>query len=164
MQLSGGSVLRRYPLTVSVANPAAGADWTATVPAGRRWHVQSVIGTLTTSIAAANRRPRLLVTDGLVTLVAVPSGVAETASLAWVNVWGDGLVSTNDGLYVSQGMPDMYLAAGAQIKTSTAAIDTADQWSGVYVFVTEEMIGRGAESIDRYEDVEIAGIAPSLIG
>ncbi len=68
---------------INIANPAAGVDWTVTIPINTRWNLRHVFATLTTSAAAANRNPRLQVTaGGAAVFRSIQSLADQLASLA----------------------------------------------------------------------------------
>jgi hypothetical protein len=127
-----------FQRTVQQANPAAGVDWTVTVPAGVRWQLQSIFAVLTTSAAAANRLPRIQIDDGVNVIFAVPAAVNETASLAWLNSWGAGAGAGAfvDPNAIALALPnDLYLLAGWRVRVVTANIQAADQWSQINLAV-----------------------------
>jgi hypothetical protein len=127
-----------FQRTVQQANPGAGADWTLTVPASVRWQLQTVFALLTTSAAAANRLPRLIIDDGVNIIWQSPAQVNETASLAWGNNWGAGAGSfaAADPNNVQQALPnDLFLLAGWRVRVLTANIQAGDQWSAISIAV-----------------------------
>ena len=74
--------------SVTVVNPAAGADFSVTVPAGASWLLNSVAATFATSATVGTRTPVLLITDA--TGHAVFSGATafgQAASLTWSYSW-----------------------------------------------------------------------------
>jgi hypothetical protein len=130
--------------TITVGNPAAGTDWSFTVPTGARQKIVSVSAILTTSANAANRQPRLIVDDGANILFNSGAPVNETASLTWTNTWGAGASGpvTTDPSKVLNAVPnDLFLPAGFRIRTVTGAIDAADQWSAITIAVLEWLEG-----------------------
>jgi hypothetical protein len=111
-------------------NPAAGADWSVTVPGGQRWRLLSIRSILVTSAAVANREVQLAITANALVVALAPSGVAQVASETRHYTWyaaaarGAGAVSLN----VTVPLPAVLLPAGATIETITQAIDVADDW------------------------------------
>src|SRR5207253_559703 len=73
--------------TFNVATPAVGTDWSFTVPGESILGVFSIVATLATSAAVANRVPTLRVTDGSATFWRVGAGAAITATLTTVVSW-----------------------------------------------------------------------------
>lgn len=124
---------------VQITNPAAGADWVATVPTGARWKVYSFHALFTASATVANRQVEVIVDDG--------------ANIYWdsdaqVNITAGQAVSINDtGTNVPQGVftttqnlvipPQLQMAAGHRIRTATAGIQAGDQWSAINLLVEE---------------------------
>jgi hypothetical protein len=117
---------------VAVGNPAAGADYSIIVPAGVNWLVRSFRMQLVTSAAAANRFVTLRVDDGAANIFAdISGGTVQAASLTFLYTWANGLpVSANNNVFTN-GLPtEMRLPGGFRIRTVTAAIQAADQFSG----------------------------------
>ena len=126
--------------SVTIATPAAGANWSITVPAGASWTLNSVRATLATSAAVANRVPDLQIKDGSGNIVMdALAGVAQTASLTDVWNWSAGAAtSTVLGATNTVGLPAGFkLNAGWVIQQATAGLQAADQWSGIALAVTE---------------------------
>ena len=122
--------------TVTVANPAPGADWTYTLPAPAR--LKAVASALTPS-GAANRYPFLAIATAgsAATIAQSANATAITAGASggaycdwWPGVADTSLVS---GTYQFQktGMPDLMLPAGSVIKSITVGLQAADQWSSI---------------------------------
>jgi hypothetical protein len=120
------------------ANPAAGAEWSVTVPANQLWKVTSVTATLVTAVAAANREVSLVTDDGAVITTTSPTGLTHVASLTKAYTWiaflswrGVGAQALNQ----VTGMGEHWLPAGHRIRTVTTNIQAADDWSApVIVF------------------------------
>jgi len=126
--------------SVTITNPAAGANWSITVPAGASWTLTSARATLATSATAANRIPDLQIKDGSGNIVLdALAGVAQTATLTDVWSWSVGAVtSTVLGATNSVGLPGGFdLNAGWQIVQVTANLQAGDQWSSIVLGVTE---------------------------
>lgn len=121
--------------SVAVTNPAAGADFSFTVPTGERLRLRSLTATLTTAVAVANRQPVLNITDGTSILFSIVPTVVQTASLAVRYSWGAMLgveVVGNGGLFVAEPLPDVLLEPGFKVTSVTGAIAAADQWSAIH--------------------------------
>jgi hypothetical protein len=133
---SGAGVTR----SITVATPAAGANWSITVPPGASWTLISARATLVTSAAAANRTPNLQIKDGSGNIVLdALGGVAQTASLTVTWSWSAGAAtSTVLSSVNSVGLPQgLKLNAGWVIQQATANLQAADQWSAIALSVTE---------------------------
>lgn len=139
---------------ILVATPAAGAEWSVTLPGNQIWEVRSITATLVTSAAVATRRPSLVIDDQTTTFMRLVSGITSAASLTTVWSWVNGydLETGASGSAVTDPFPaDLTLPAGHRIRSVTAAIDVADQWSSIVVWgrrintgVTEIAVAREA--------------------
>ena len=124
----------------SVPTPAAGADWTITVPgSGEFWEIVAVRARFVTSSAVANRFLTFNVKDNVGNIVYQSAfGTAQTASITegvvlspqYVTVSGD--VSSTK--IVTLPLPEGPYLPGFTINSSTVAIDTGDQWSQIAVW------------------------------
>jgi len=118
---------------VAVANPGAGADYAITVPAGVNWLLRSMRFQLVTAVAVANRFVVVLLQDNLGnTFAQIPAGPVQAASLTFQYTLANGLTVQSVNNVNITGLPlEARLPGGFQIKTSTAAIQAADQFSGM---------------------------------
>lgn len=118
---------------VTTADPAAGAEFSVTVPVGETWELESVHATLVTSAVAGNRRVTLVIDDGVNILAEIVAGLDHIASTTIVYSYtadaGYETVATRSGV-IQQGIPRMLLAAGYRIRTVTDALDVGDNWIG----------------------------------
>ena len=124
----------------SVTSPAAGADWTQTVPTGARWLLHGIYATLATSATAGSRNPLLLVDDGTNRLGAQDTALTQGVSLTNDWTWVPGTPTT--GLFATPvnvvDLPfPMPMFAGWRIRTLTAALSATDQWSAIRLLVEE---------------------------
>jgi hypothetical protein len=120
--------------SLPVAAPAAGAEWSAKVPAGEIWRVLSVRALLTTSAVVANRVPALVVADASRTLLTLGAGVNQAAGLAQLYQWAKRLGATLTGqpaVSIANALPELVIPEGGSIGSLTAALDAGDQYSGV---------------------------------
>lgn len=115
-------------------NPAAGADWTFTIPAGTRKRVVSVSALLTTAVAVANRFASIIIDDGVNIVAQIPSGFAQAASLANQYTFADSTTGTASASNVSiASLPsNLILPAGFRVRSLTGGIQAADQWSNIF--------------------------------
>lgn len=125
--------------SLQVSNPAAGADWSQTVPTGARWRVESIVATLTTLVAVANRIPTFIVDDGVNVVFQVDVIAAEVASSAKVYCLTAGQTpATGAGSTISLPLPGpLVMNGGWRIRTSTSGLQGTDQWSGISLNVEE---------------------------
>lgn len=138
--LDGAGALR----SITGTTPAAGADIAETVPTGARWSLIAFHALLTTGAAVANRFPRFVFDDGTNTFWNTPQGVAHAASLAIHYATSQGLTGNfSDSLttYFQAAPAGLELGPAFRIRTVTAAIQAADQWSAVQYLVREKMEG-----------------------
>lgn len=128
-----------YLHSQQVTTPAAGADWTITVPTQARWRIRSVTGILTTNATVVNRIPQLQITDGAnVTFNGQPT-VTVPASQA-VAVCGSPSVSTNVVNVTGVMIPlpaDTFMAAGHILKSLTTNLQGADTWTAIWIQLEE---------------------------
>jgi len=148
----GGSVLS-YPKMIpalptdgpglsfsqNLGNPGAGTDFVYTVPAGARQRIVGLSATLTTAVAAANRLPSLIIDDGVHTTIILPSNGTQAASLAYVYTWADSVqwLPLYDTKITAPLPSNLILQQGYRMRSATTGIQGADQWSGIWLQVTE---------------------------
>lgn len=132
---------------VTLANPAAGADWSFTVPSDRIWVPYLLSATLTTSAAVANRGPRLRVLNESAVFVAFASAPKQSDSAhalqpaSEANVWswakgigGATLMNAGDN-YHQQTLGDLALLPGWRLDVNTLVLQAGDQWSAIIMQV-----------------------------
>ena len=144
---SGQTPWRRARVSVPVADPAAGADWSAQVPAGVLWRPVAVRATLITSADVADRLPVLAVDTGNGTFLSIPATAVQAASLAWLYSWpvhGNAYQVTT---YAVAGIPELVLQAGWSLGVATDNLQAADQWSGITLHVVETQIRDGSVDV-----------------
>jgi hypothetical protein len=127
-----GNILR-----IASADPAAGAEYTHSVPAGKIWRIISIVIPFTTAVAVANRRPVLTIDDGANIVYRVPVAADIPASQAAFIVAAPYLpayVAVNNHLVP---LPELILPAGYRIRTATTLIQGADDY-GVANLLVEE--------------------------
>ena len=129
-----------YPHTLTVTNPAAGADWgMTTVPLGR-YLVRSVIATLTTSAAVANRVPTLeVLSESLAVIARYPATVVQAAGSANLYVWSPAPTTptTIASIAVSPLPGELILRNPQQLQAVTLNLQAGDQWSNILILVEE---------------------------
>ena len=125
--------------SITGSTPAAGAEISETVPANTRWRLLSFRTQIVTAVAVASREPRLILDDGVNEFYRVDNGANIAASLTTVLVWAPS-VPISAGIATDQIAPipgDTWLGAGYRIRTLTAAIQAADQYSAPQYEVLE---------------------------
>lgn len=126
-------------VVVTQGNPAAGAEVTVAVPAGKWWAVRAVHFKLVTAVAVANRLVRLAMDDGANVFFTVPNDVAHAASQTTEYSYG-ATFEAAQGATVSARVypiPAVVLGPAYRIRTVTAAIQAADQFSEIALLVDE---------------------------
>jgi hypothetical protein len=133
-----GQIARGIKQVSQFPSPAAGQEFTITVPGGEQWFIMAGIFTLTTSGVVANRIPSLSYTiDG----VRVHQQQNSSAVAAGTHVDYSIVSSDSPTAYATQGffgqfqMPLIPLPQTAQIKTQTFNIDAGDQYSAISLYV-----------------------------
>lgn len=130
--------LRRYYLRIPVAAPAAGADVTYTVPGGFAYQFVSLVGTLTSSAAAASRVVLFIVNDGTADVWGMAPANSLAASLAyryWMQYSASDYALTPQWTDARMSGPVPLLLPGYVIKTSTTNLQAGDQWSAFQLYV-----------------------------
>lgn len=127
---------------LSIPNPAAGADYAITVPAGVAWHLRSFQATFTASAVAATRRPRIRLSDVAdVSIMLIADVLGIVNGQAFNVVWAQGInsrVSSGGLLEGHMDVPADFIGGpGFQFKTVTLNIQAGDQWSAGRLFVRE---------------------------
>lgn len=112
------------------ANPAAGVEWSQTVPTGESWQINAIRYTLTTSAVVANRLTSITFDNGSTVFARIPSTQTEPASTvntytASVDIASSGLLGTE----VLISLPRIILPSGYRISSLTTAIDVGDDYS-----------------------------------
>lgn len=123
--------------------PAAGADFSYTVPAGFRGLLSLFVGKFVASGDAANRGVLFTVTRGTHTLFRYPTTgnfANQTAGVTSTYVLGIGLTASDGADQIERvgPLPDKFeLKAGDIIATTTTNIDNAapkDQWTIGWIY------------------------------
>jgi len=120
----------------SVAQPAAGQNWTFTVPANTVYKLDTFSFTLVTSATVATRFITLEFTDASGNIIfAATNGTGQAASLTarttasrFINYLA---VAGSNASGSQFPLPDVWLPAGYIVKVVTTNLDAADQFSAV---------------------------------
>lgn len=124
---------------VTVATPAAGADWTITVPAHTRWRVTAGTATLTTSATVANRIAQVKLDDGATAyFFGQPNQVVPASQTVSVNISRTSAPAATNNPNVSTLLPpESLIPSGHRISSSTTNIQAADTYTAISIFVEE---------------------------
>jgi hypothetical protein len=135
--VEGPGVLR----SITGTDQAAGAEISETVPTNARWRFYSLVASLVTSAAVANRFPNIAFDDGANVHARVGSNTAQAASLtrAWAFSGAPLIQALSGTALIVVGAPEIYLAAGHRIRTITENFQAGDNW-GAPQFLVEEWI------------------------
>lgn len=125
--------------TVAITQPAAGAEWTVTVPTNLRWRPLAAAAVLTTAAAVANRVPDVQLDDGAnVYFVGVPNQSIPAATPARVSYAQQiPAAAANVTDVMVQLAEAAVLMAGHRISSLTRNIQAADQYSAIFLSVEE---------------------------
>ena len=123
--------------TVTVPNPAAGADWSYTLPFSAK--LKAVSAQLNTSGTVATRYPTFVGLLGRVSTYAqyiamTPSGISASNSAhlqGWAGTPGLPVVNTGSPGLTMFTFPDIALGVTNVITSVTFNIQSGDQWSGI---------------------------------
>jgi hypothetical protein len=125
---------------VDNANPAAGFDWTITVPTGELWRILAVSCFLQASATVANREAVLNVDEGgAIVTINVPSGTNHIASEGRIYSWISGAAyrgagATSPNIVVGIG-DSVFVSGGGRIRVITANIQVGDDWGPARAWV-----------------------------
>jgi hypothetical protein len=126
------------PKAISVAQPAAGVDWSYK-QTGPSWALlRAFLATLACSAAAGNRAAAFTLTLNGIKVAAFQSPLAEIANQSFVyNATACSSTSTT-GLYVAVQLPDLIVLSDNMVLSSeTNGLLAGDQWSSIALLVEE---------------------------
>ena len=136
-----GSLAER--LQINGSNPAANAEISETVPAGKTWVLLSVSVLLVQGITQTPQ-PILVIDDGTdVVFESFGSSAAQAVSTTCRYTWGPGLpftgqVGVTTGVHSTAPLPeDMVLPAGWRIRTVTLGIGANSDYGAPSLYVVE---------------------------
>jgi hypothetical protein len=140
LPLDGPGCLR----SITGTTPGAGVDVTETVPTNARWELLAFNAKFITSAAVANRVPAFVLDDGTNTYYRggyITNQAASISERYGIYQGGAAALLDNDSNQ-NRGLPvGLRMGAGHRIRTTTFAIDVADQWSQVQYLAREWMTG-----------------------
>jgi hypothetical protein len=128
---------------VTGAQPAGGAEFTQTVPAGKWWILLSVYVQLTQG-ATQTPQPILFIDDGVTTLLeSIGSTAAQAANTTVAYNWAPGMIltgltGTGANVHANAPIPDgMLLLPGWRIRSSTVGIGANSAYQTPSFYVAE---------------------------
>jgi hypothetical protein len=122
----------------AVANPAAGAEWTFTVPVGT-WSVVEIFTTLTTDATVSSRFAGISITNSLLAILFKAwVNVVQAASIVGLYNFAPGLPSTNASigaaLRVTFPIPTPTIVKGGDVISSASLFGgAADQYTATSI-------------------------------
>lgn len=125
--------------SITGTDPAAGAEWSETVPTNARWRLFGVTAPLVTDATVANREFVLTIDDGAAIVAEVPAGTVQAASLTRRYSF---LRNVQRGVGVSDDtiggpVPDAILMGGYRIRSVTINLAGGDNWGAPQLWVEE---------------------------
>lgn len=132
----GLPVIRR----VTVANPAAGADWSQSVPAFCHWRVEDIRADLATDATVGNRTVRFHADDSSGSLVAPVNFANQAASTSQTYAaarHAKVAASSALGSTIIAGCPDHVMPAAWRVRSATPGLQPGDQWSSINILAAE---------------------------
>lgn len=125
-------------LVKSITQPAAGAQFSVTVPGGRAWLVRSVHFRLVTDATAGTRGARIEVETQGVVVLQMLAGAGQGASLTRDYTFARGLASAERDTIINAPIVDPLLLLPADvISSAVVSMAAGDQISNVRLWVVE---------------------------
>lgn len=126
-------------LSNTVTTPAAGADWSFATSGQARTLIRGGTAQLVTAAAVATRQVALIVDDGATTLYTIEAASTQLAGITQVYSFIPGdtlttLIATQQPVFLP---PELVLGPGWRIRVSTTALQAADQWSAIQLFLEQ---------------------------
>jgi len=136
----------------AIPSPAAGAEWSATPPAGTLWELLAVRHLLVTSAVVANRGSTLTLTvPGGTPIFQSTIGSNLAASLSAVMTWsaGYGAIANLAGFFSTLPTPPLVIPNNYTLRTATSGLDAGDQYSSIEITVREWSTGAVYWGVDQ---------------
>jgi hypothetical protein len=127
-------------VNTQIANPAAGVDWSYTVPLQHRARIMAIRAVLQTSATVATRSPLMQLLDlSSNVLLTIEPAAAQAASLLLAYNYAPGMPSL---AVVANNMKcpfpeNMILTGGQKVAPTTLSIQAGDQWSNIWITVEQ---------------------------
>lgn len=125
--------------SIAVADPAAGAEWSQTVPTNARWRVLGVDAALVTDATVANREAVLTIDDGASIVAEIAAGTAQAASLTRRYSFARGVQRGGPAAstIINAPIPDAILMGGYRIRSVTTNLQAGDNWGAPQLWVEQ---------------------------
>lgn len=162
-RVSGQRPTRRDRRVYSADAPAAGADWSLTVPSGHLYEIVSAYAQLVTSATSATREVLLKLTDGDATYLLLPPPGTQVASKTYDYAWAQhgGAYAGTGGLAIT--LPRLVLLPGWTIGSATTSIQAGDQWGTPRLLVLDTLFETGRVELDDVPEL-LVGVVGSTAG
>jgi hypothetical protein len=128
------------PKIVTGADPAAGQEFSVTVPTGEVWEVLSLEATLVTNATAASRYVQIIIDNGTTEFARVGSPVAQAASqtiLYTASPLVGAMPSSAPSNAMVMNLPVQLLLPGYRVRSVTASLQTGDNWGAPVLYVVK---------------------------
>lgn len=125
---------------VTGTDPAAGAEISQTVTAGKAWELQAMTFQFVTDATAANRRVTVIFDDGTSIFSQVPSEAPQAASVTARYHIAPGLArygTTLENKGYPLAIPRLVLSGGFRIRTDTTNLQVGDNYGAPVLYVVE---------------------------
>jgi hypothetical protein len=124
---------------VAGADPAAGVEWSITVPTDARWRFIALRVLLVNDATVASRVPVFVFDDGANEFYNVAAQIALVASQTGSYSIGGGQGSAQSvGTSMTLPAPqDFYLGAGFRIRSNTSNLQAGDNWTAPQALIEE---------------------------
>lgn len=135
--ITGFERYRAFVVTTASADPAAGAEITATVPAGQVWHLLGARVSLVTDATVSTRTLAVTVDDGTTVFNRFTSPSTQAASLTYGYTLSSGASNAtvlNNEVVVGCGQ-NLLLAGGYRVKTVTNNLQAGDNLGAMTLYI-----------------------------
>lgn len=132
------------PRAILGTDPAAGAEFSETVPTGAIWELIAVYAVLVTGAPAGSRYPSIVIDDGANIINRIGIGTSLGGSTTVTMSWAAGagaLATAGNNVYVSPMPAGFFLPGGSRIRSSTFNLDAADNYGAPVLLVREQLQG-----------------------
>jgi hypothetical protein len=162
--VSGQTPWRRVRRVESGADPAAGAEWSVTVEAGKVWELLSVFASLVTDATVATRAVRLQLGDGGVTYLDLVAADTQVASLTRRYAWLPTGAAYASASGIVSPLPRLILEPGWTLASVTDNLAAGDNWSAPRLLVVETTVRGGPVSLGELPELYVEVVSAPAAG
>jgi hypothetical protein len=125
--------------SIAGSDPAAGAEFSETVPTNARWRLLGVDVPLVTDATAANREAVLTIDDGAAVVAEIAAGTAQAASLTRRYSFARGVQRGGPAAstIINAPIPDAMLMGGYRVRSVTTNLQAGDNYGAPQLWVEE---------------------------